>query len=74
MARSKTTYDIQMEWSVDGRTFWVTIDTGYHTRSTAEWTIGRWRQKNICSEDPFRVVEHEPAQQTLTVNPPSPIL
>lgn len=70
MARSKTTYDIQIEWQHK----WVTIGTGYATRADAEWTIGRWRQKNICSEDPFRVVEHEPAEQTLTVNPPSPIL
>ncbi len=44
---------------------WITLESGFNTRDSAEWAIGQWKQKHRCFRDPFRA-----SQEDLPEKPP----
>lgn len=36
---------------------WLTLPlAGFDSRDAAEWAVGKWKQANDCTGDPFRAV------------------
>lgn len=60
-------WNIQIRWAGT----WVTVQIGLASRSDAEWAIGKWKQANNCTGDPFRAQlaeEFDPAVVPLGVD------